>query len=160
MKTIAYFFCLILFPAVLFISSCSQNGQFQLLDGKKYSLDDFEGQWLIINFWAEWCAPCLEEVPALNQIAANGESLNLKVIGVSYDPLPKNKLIEIIQKWEFKYAVMLTEPTPILPFGLPPTLPSNYLISPDGQVVHKLVGTQTVESLEKALNHAKQQYNK
>jgi len=156
MKTIAYLSTRILIPITLFVTGCSQNGEFTLLNGQKHSLDDFKGSWVVINFWAEWCAPCLEEIPALNRLAKVGEQQGITVIGVSYDPLNTTELKAVTEKWQFQYAVMATEPVPILPFKLPATLPTNYLLDPDGQVVSKLVGKQDYESLVRAIEQAKQ----
>ena len=154
MKTIAYF--VQLFVISLLLLACSKNGEFRLLDGKDTSLDDYSGQWLVINFWAEWCAPCLEEIPELNLIHKEREAYNVSVIGVSYDPIANEELIARVKKLGFEYPVMATNPVPILPFSLPQSLPTNYIIDPSGQVAAKLIGTQTHESLIEALKKAKQ----
>lgn len=155
MKTIAYLVRRILITLCLIVSGCSQNGDFTLLDGQKLSFDDFNGRWVIVNFWAEWCAPCLEEVPELNRLARSSGELNVAVLGVSYDPLKPSELKSLVEKWQLEYPVMNTEPVPILPFGLPETLPTNYLLDPRGQVVAKLIGKQDYQSLVEALKQAK-----
>ena len=159
MKTIAYFLRTILISLCILLVSCSQNGEFRLLDGNLSSLDDFRGKWVVINFWAEWCAPCIEEIPELNHLAAQGEELNVVVIGVSFDPIENEELSGLVNKLDIQYPVMATNPSPILPFALPPTLPTNYLLTPEGEVATKLVGTQSYETLVSALNKAKQVIN-
>ena len=155
MKTIAYLFGRILIPASLIVTACSQNGEFTLLNGEKRSLDDYKGRWLVVNFWAEWCAPCLEEIPALNRLAQEGAQHDISVIGVSYDALTTQELREVVEKWKFDYAVMDTTPVPVLPFSLPAQLPTNYLINPEGEVVRKLVGKQDFAALSNAIAEAK-----
>jgi thiol-disulfide isomerase/thioredoxin len=159
MKTIAYFFKIVLISLTLIIGGCADNTQFTTLDGEEFSESDFKGKWLIINFWAEWCAPCLEEIPDLNQLALRGSEMNLSVIGISFDPLANDQLKEVVSKIGIEYAVMATTPSPILSYSLPPTLPTNYVINPDGEVVVKLVGKQTYESLKNAVDKAKTNYN-
>jgi len=154
-KTIAYKSTIILFISALFIAGCSQNGEFMLLNGEKRSLDDYQGSWVVVNFWAEWCSPCLEEVPELNAIHNNEQVGDIQVIGVSFDPLDNQKISEIVIKWNIDYPVMASEPVPILPFGLPAQLPTNYLINPQGEVVKKLVGKQNAESILKAIETIK-----
>ncbi len=156
MKTIAYFFTFVLSGMTLILTGCTQNSEFSLLNGEKKHLSDYSKDLVIINFWAEWCAPCLEEVPALNQLHHESTELNVAVIGVSYDQLESAKLREVVQKWDIQYPVMATEPVPILPFGLPETLPTNYLLRPDGEIVAKLIGKQDLESLKRAIEAAKQ----
>ncbi len=159
MKTIAYFFGRFLITTTLILAGCGQNGQFEFLNNEKHSLDDYKGQWLFVNFWAEWCAPCLEEVPALNTMYSQSTTLNLMVIGVSYDPLDSVTLNNIVKQWDIKYPVMKSDPIPILPFELPSTLPANYLLNPEGRVVVKLIGKQTASSLLEVLAIAKQNRN-
>jgi thiol-disulfide isomerase/thioredoxin len=155
MKTIAYFSKPIIILTVLFVTSCNQQGQFTLLDGRSRSLDDYHGQWVVVNFWAEWCSPCREEIPALNQLAREGKASGISVIGVSFDPLDNEELRKIVKSWEFEYDVMATDPVPILPFKLPAQLPTNYLLDPQGRIVQKLVGKQDKSSLEAAIDKAK-----
>lgn len=155
MRTIAHYTSRFLFTLSLILLACTQNGQFELDDGKQHSLDDFSGRWILINFWAEWCSPCLEEIPAVNQLYRNAAELNLVVIGVSYDPLETKQLHSIMSEWKIEYPVMKTVPSPILPFTLPQTLPTNYLLDPKGKVVAKLVGKQTYSSLVRAIQQAK-----
>lgn len=159
MKTIAYLRRITLISMFILISSCSKNGEFELLDGRKQSIDDYSGQWLVVNFWAEWCSPCIKEIPELNRLASSSAEHNVAVIGVSYDLVPNQKLIKDIKKLNFQYPVMATDPVPILPFKLPASLPTNYIIAPDGTIAAKLVGTQDFDSLIKELKKAKALFN-
>ncbi len=122
-----------------------------MLSGERKSLDDYRGQWLLVNFWAEWCSPCLEEFPELNQLAQAKSEQGIQVIGISYDPLSNTDLKQKVEDLNILYPVMATDPVPVLPFGLPPTLPTNYLISPQGEVVAKLVGKQSAHSINKVI---------
>lgn len=55
------------------------------LDGNPVSLDDFAGRPVIVNFWASWCAPCVEEIPELQRAVAAHASEGLAVIGIVYN---------------------------------------------------------------------------
>jgi thiol-disulfide isomerase/thioredoxin len=158
MKTIAYFLRIVLLSVTLIIGSCSDNNQFTTLDGQVFSESQFLGKWQVINFWAKWCAPCIEEVPELNQLALESKEMNMVVIGVSFDPLSNEQLKKVVSEIGIQYIVMATEPAPILSYSLPPTLPTNYIIAPDGQIVTKLVGKQTYDSLKNAILTAKTNY--
>lgn len=160
MKTIACFRSRIFFLLILGLLGCSPNGEFVLLNGQKQSIDDYSGQWLVINFWADWCAPCREEVPELNLLSVLGNKLNTKVLGISYDPLANKKMREVVEQMNIKYPVIASEPTPILPFSLPKTLPTNYIINPNGELVDSLIGKQTLLSIKTALEKAKAHYSK
>ncbi len=156
--------CFIALLITFLLASCQDTSDFYLLDQKQVKnqqigkrLASYRGKWLVINFWAEWCAPCLKEIPELNRLHQQRESLNLEIIGVSYDPLENAKIKQIAQKWQIEYPIMATTPVPYLPFTLPKSLPGNYIINPDGQLVAKLKGEQTFESLSKLLITLKKQ---
>ena len=147
MKTISYFKKAILFITLSFLLSCSKPPDFYLIDGQAKRLSDYHGKWLIVSFWAEWCSPCLEEIPELNHLYAEREMHNLAIIGISYDPLKNEELSELIEKWNIQYPIMASSPMPVLPFKLPKKLPGNYIISPDGDILAKLSGTQNKDML-------------
>lgn len=151
MKTIPYLKLLFLFLAVLITLSCRVPADFHLVDGTPRNLSDYQGKWLIVNFWAEWCSPCRAEVPALNQLYANRSDLNIEIIGVSYDPLSNSEIMKIIGDWTIDYPVMATKPMPVLPFKLPNSLPGNYILNPEGELVARLKGEQSYQSVSKLL---------
>jgi len=149
-KTITYFKLAVLCFSLQLTQSCTNRPDFYFLDGSGYQLQDYQGKWLIINFWAEWCSPCREEIPDLNQVYSSKRS-ELAIIGISYDPLSNDKIRQIVAEWNIEYPVLASEPNPILPFKLPNSLPANYVFNPKGEMVAKLSGTQTYESLTKLL---------
>ena len=54
------------------------------LDGKQVSLSDFRGKWVIVNYWATWCPPCLEEIPGLVDLYDNNRD-KLVVLGIDHE---------------------------------------------------------------------------
>ncbi|NVJ68432.1 MAG: TlpA family protein disulfide reductase [Gammaproteobacteria bacterium] len=136
-KRLAFISCL-----SLGLVACQQSNQFTLLNGEQKKLEDYQGQWLLINFWAEWCPPCLKEIPELNALAADG----VQVLAVSYDKLSNHELEQLKQKYQIDYPIIATSPMPYLPMERPTGLPANYLFTPSGQMIGPLLGTQTRES--------------
>lgn len=124
--------------ALSFLVACSNQNSFYFLSGEKKSIDDYRGQWLIINFWAEWCPPCLEEIPELGKLVK--ENPDIAVIGVSYDKLTNQELEGLVEKLDIQYPIVATEPMPYLPVAKPQSLPGTYLISPSGQVMGPILG--------------------
>ena len=55
--------------------------------GRKVAAEQLEGQWLVINYWAEWCKPCRTEIPELNRLAVALEGQGARVLGVNFDAL-------------------------------------------------------------------------
>lgn len=140
----------LLVASVMLLSaiSCQPSSQFTLLDGEKKSLNDYQGQWLLINFWAEWCPPCLKEIPELNRLQQEG----INVLAVSYDKLSNHELQKLKQKYRIDYPVIATSPMPYLPMERPSGLPANYLFTPEGQMIGPLLGTQTHDSFMEIIN--------
>ncbi len=116
-------------------------------------------QWLVVNYWAEWCGPCRHEIPELNELdkpvagpasdvaqAADSsavESLAVSVLGVNYDGLVDQKLVDVSERMGITFAVLATDPRERWGQPLPSVLPSTYLIAPGGEFVETLLGPQT-----------------
>ncbi len=70
--------------AGLILAGCSADyGTDQ--HGQKVPAAGVDGQWLVINYWAEWCAPCRKEIPELNHLAEEGKAKGFRVLGVNFD---------------------------------------------------------------------------
>lgn len=137
---------------IILLSACKQtvlDADFHTLDGKAGHYADFKGQWLLINYWAEWCAPCIKELPELNQL--NAEHADIQVVGVHFDRPDAAKQQELATQLNIQFPVILAQPHIFYQIDLPQVLPATLIINPDGDLVHVLVGPQTVESLLKII---------
>ena len=114
------------------------------LDSKKnqVSLDDFNGNLIIINFWATWCAPCKEEMPSLDLLKINPKLGNLKIfpINVGNDNLEKSqKFFEELNinhlELYFDSSLILTKKFLIR------GIPTSVLINKDGNEFARIVGS-------------------
>lgn len=119
---------------------------FEAVSGKSYDWES--NQWTLVNYFAEWCKPCLEELPELNELAQSGE---LRVFGISYDSLSDQEIMNLIERYEIQFPVLKTSSLKILPLSLPAVLPTTYILSPDGEIVDVLHGKVTIEGIESLL---------
>lgn len=119
-----------LFLAVLVLAGCREAATLTLADGQRQALDDYEGRWLVVNYFAEWCAPCLRELPLLNALS---EAAEPAVLAVSFDALPAQALGELQQKYRMLMPVAAGLEGP-WPFELPRVLPTTFVIDPDGRL--------------------------
>ena len=138
---------------VLLVSSslagCSSESSFRIADGTSMRFSDLHGEWVVLNYWAEWCAPCREEIPELNQLREQGiqQGIEIRVFGVNYDGLEGTDLDGVIQRMVIEFPVLVDDPREN--FGIPraEVLPMTVVIDPSGVVKAVLSGPQTAESL-------------
>ena len=138
-----YFFLTYL---ILILSSCSEP-DYRLVDGSSGKLDDFLGRWLIVNYWADWCPPCIKEMPELENFYNDNEDRAL-VLTYNFDRLEGEELQSQIIRFKVNVPSILTDPGILFGWEAPPSLPATYIINPEGILIHTLIGPQTQESLE------------
>ena len=109
------------------------------------NIADYQGRWLVINYWAEWCKPCIKEIPELN--ALDAKYPQVAVLGVNFDGVTGDELNAQMATLSIDFPVLEQEPSGILGVDLPSVLPATFILDPDGKLVHTLIGPQTLESL-------------
>jgi len=109
------------------------------------------GQWLLVNYWAEWCKPCLEEIPELAAFAGK-HTAAARVVLVNFDGVTGEALQQQASALGIPPALLLDrDPAAELGLARPQALPSTFVIAPDGTQRAVLLGPQTVASLEAAI---------
>tara|TARA_R110002020_G_scaffold41194_1_gene121468 strand:+ start:21970 stop:22836 length:867 start_codon:yes stop_codon:yes gene_type:complete len=78
--------------------------EFTNLKGENYTLDDFKGQTIVLNWWAVSCAPCREEIPGLNKLVAKYRNRNVKFIAIADDS--KANVSRFLEKNDFEYDIV------------------------------------------------------
>ena len=120
------------------------------VDGKIFDLAEQRGHWVVVNYWATWCGPCLEEMPDLSALAALREYI--KVVGVANDDIAPAELQAFLQKHPVVYPIAQVDPAaPPADFGLAPTLPISWLIDPQGKVVKRFMRPVKAADIEAAI---------
>ena len=154
---IGCFSVLALVAGVLFYQS--QQFDFETLSGERHQWQDLQQQWVVVNYFAEWCAPCLKEVPELNDFAEwSLTQHDVQLFAVSYDPLSRDVLVQIRDKYNMDFELLVPEKTRFVPIKKPQYLPATYVIKPDGTITPPLLGDQTAESLKQAIAQLKQSF--
>jgi thiol-disulfide isomerase/thioredoxin len=142
--------CLLATLVSLALAGCGKP-EVELADGGGASWDQWQGQWLLINYWAEWCAPCRKEIPELNRLHSDGQTANVVVLGVNFDGLRGRALTELMEKLNIRFPVLVNDPGARWERSPPTVLPSTLVIDPEGVLREVLVGPQSYESLARAV---------
>lgn len=110
----------------------------------------YQGKWIVLNYWASWCHPCWAEVPELNAFAKHYQQ-QVVVFGVNFDGVDDQQLNQFMQKMQMQFPSLLHNPATTFGIGDISALPSTVIINPQGKVVAILAGAQTQQSLTKAI---------
>jgi thiol-disulfide isomerase/thioredoxin len=124
--------------------------QVATLDGSTFDLASQRGKWVIVNFWATWCSPCIKEMPDISQFVASRHDVS--AIGLAFGGEEKSDVVAFLEKHPVKYPVAdVPLESPPKDFGAPKGLPTTFLIAPDGSIARKFTGPVTSGDLEKAI---------
>jgi peroxiredoxin len=106
--------------------------------GKQISVKDFGGKVLVLNFWASWCPPCVEEIPSLNRLSQETASAGVVVLGVSIDKNPK--LYEQFRnRFHLRFQTYRDPDENISASYGTYKIPESYIIDRNGRVVRKII---------------------
>ena len=134
------------------VASVAQAAGFKVTDtnGKTHTLDGYKGKWVLVNYWATWCPPCLEEIPDL--IALHGDKKNnLVVIGIALDYRNAKQVTDFTEGLLVDYPIVLGNHQIVSQIGPVRGLPTTYLFNPEGKMVAQQVGAVTREAVESYL---------
>lgn len=129
------------------VTACDQRGDTEFPGAALH------GQWVVINYWAQWCKPCIEEIPQLNTL--DSEYRDVTVLGVNYDGATGEDLEQQRQQLGVRFANLEQDPAEQLGQSRPVVLPTTFIVNPQGELVQTLIGPQTLESLVQATRQAK-----
>ena len=118
------------------------------LHGKNHSLADYQGKWVIVNYWATWCTPCQEEIPDLVEFHDRHKDDDAVVIGINFEDIGEEQLTAFVDSFLISYPILRSEPLAVTPLGAISGLPTTYIIAPDGSPVARQVGPVTGKQLE------------
>lgn len=131
---------------LVLLSGCAEDfGTDQY--GQKVPAARVEGQWLVINYWADWCPPCKKEIPQLNLLAEQFKNQDVSVFGVNYDGLQGEDLQVAIKAFAINFTVLTQDPAVRLQLPRSEGLPVTFIVDPQGKLREQLLGEQTAAGL-------------
>ena len=116
------------------------SAAFEVADsqGKRHRLADYKGRWVVLNFWATWCVPCIQEIPEIAAFAK--ERPDVVVLGVAMDAEDREKVQRFATKVGHAYPLVLADDAVEKQLGEPRALPVTRIYDPKGKVIYDRVG--------------------
>ena len=101
--------------------------------GKRYQRDKYTNQITVINFWATWCPPCVQEIPSLNRLREKMQGVPFELISINYAESPAT-IQEFLKKVDVNFPVLLDETGEFSVHWKVVAFPSTFIIGPDGKI--------------------------
>ncbi|PUA42370.1 peroxiredoxin [Pseudomonas protegens] len=111
--------------------------------GRKVAAERIDKQWLVLNYWAEWCGPCRTEIPELNALDEQLKGQSATVLGVNFDNVQGEELKNASEKLGIKFTVLAQNPAELFELPRSEALPVTYIIDDKGKVREQMMGEQT-----------------
>ena len=128
------------------------------MDGRPHNLSDYRGKWVLVNYWATWCPPCLEELPEL-EVFHSGAEGKAVVLGVNMEEIDKPELRAFLEQQFLSFPILVASGSPSRDQLIGPVdaMPTSYLVTPQGEVVARQVGQVTAEAIRGFIESYEQQ---
>jgi thiol-disulfide isomerase/thioredoxin len=123
------------------------------IDGGRFDLANERGKWVVVNYWATWCSPCIKEIPDLTAFDAARE--DVRVIGLAFEEIERADLDAFLNKHPAGYPIAMVDVyDPPKDFDVPRGLPTTYLVDPQGRLAERFIGPVTSAQLARAIDGA------
>lgn len=131
------------------LSACGENS-WQDQHGNSITESELAGRTMLVNYWAEWCGPCRDELPELNALAAARP--DVAVLGINFDGVEGDALTALSDEMGIRFPVLGKDFAEAMQLVHPQVLPTTYLLDDEGNVIRTLQGPQDEAALLAALN--------
>ena len=153
MKKRIFLLTFLLLSASFSVSAYEKATNFVYFDlkGNKHSFNENKGKWVLVNYWASYCPPCLAEMPDINRFYQHNKD-KFTVLGLDAGGSEVKDVIAFKKKYNIHYPLIPMQESTMLAFGIIMGIPTSYVIAPNGDIVDKFVGIITYDDLDYYVN--------
>lgn len=158
MKRLSLFLLWLMIGQLCLVSSVSAaespaKADFMLKDiaGNTHQLSAYKGKWVLVNYWATWCPPCLEEVPDLVNLYDHRKQKDLMVLGVVFDYKDIKEVKNYVDDMLMSYPIVLGDNSVTAQIGSAEVMPTTFIYNPQGVLVKIKRGLITREYIERLI---------
>jgi thiol-disulfide isomerase/thioredoxin len=128
---------------------------FELTDTAEniYTQENTRGKYLVVNFWATWCTPCLKEIPVFVEFY-NQHADQVEILGLDYEPINLSAIDKFIERFSINYPIILFDEkneSEYPKFGDIVGMPTTQIYDPKGELMQTFLGEINIEDLQKII---------
>ena len=133
-----------------------QSLNFELMDtnGKIFTEKNTKGKYLVVNFWASWCTPCLKEIPAFVEFYKENSD-HVEILGLDFEPVNLEVIDQFVERFSINYPIILythINDSEFTKFGEIVGMPTTLIYNPEGELLQTFMGEITIEDLYKYIS--------
>lgn len=147
--------CALCVSSVAMASQPVADFAFKDIYGKQHRFSDYKGKWVIVNYWATYCGPCVHELPELKKIAHQYRGKAV-VLGMDAGETPHRQMRQFMRQKGINYTVAPTQDSTMFSLGLIYGVPTTYIVSPQGHIVDVHMGAITANQLARYIDGGQQ----
>lgn len=112
------------------------------IDGKMVSLSDFKGKVVLLNIWATWCPPCVDEMPSMEKLHQKMKGENFEILAVSIDEDGAKAVIPFMEKHNLSFTALIDTKGALKSLYQTTGVPESFIVDSEGIIVGKVIGAR------------------
>ncbi|EEF81148.1 TlpA disulfide reductase family protein [Methylophaga thiooxydans] len=131
----------------------AKNFTLESPSGATISLSDYSGKYVLVNFWAHWCSPCIKEFPDMQKLYDESDKTQFEIIAIHAGPY-NSEAAQFVKHFGISFPIVSDPDTSLKGWDIP-VLPMSYLVDPEGNVVYKAMGPRewNVEDIQPLISN-------